>query len=89
MTLRTLELPPHAMVVKLADPDSITDDEDIEYNAWCTAKVTAELLDVRESGMEPPLLKTHYPFDAPDGSTDDTVSLDRDGLVVIVDGGAA
>lgn len=87
--MRTLIMPTIVDVVPGANPDAVNDEEDIAYNAHCTELVRSELVREREAGHEPPTLRTHYPFDAMDGSTDDTVSLNRDGDVVIIDAGAA
>jgi len=86
--IRTITIPPHSAIVAGADDDDPSDEHDIAYNAWATETLTRALLEERARGVEPPLVKSHYPHDAPDGSTDDTLSLDRDGLIVVIDAGA-
>lgn len=65
---------------------ALTDEQDISYNADCTAAVVGRLLELRAAGAEPPLLRTFYPDD--DEQSADLVSLDRDGNVVVLDPGS-
>ncbi len=91
-TIRTIELPPHSHIIPGADDANPSDEHDEAYNAWATDLLTRALLEERAAKAEgddsPPLVKTHYPHDALDGSTDDTLSLDREGLIVVIDTGA-
>ncbi|MEN0021981.1 MAG: hypothetical protein AAGC61_01780 [Microbacterium sp.] len=64
----------------------MTDEQDIAYNAHCTAAITGRLLELRAAGAEPPMLRTFYPHDDEDSA--DLVSLDRDGNVVVLDAGS-
>lgn len=64
----------------------MTDEQDIEYNAHCTAAIVGRLLELRAAGAQPPLLRTFYPDD--DEQSADLVSLDRDGGVVVLDPGS-
>lgn len=64
----------------------VTDEQDIAYNAHCTAAIVGRLLELRAAGAEPPMLRTFYPHD--DEHTADLVSLDRDGCVVVLDPGS-
>jgi hypothetical protein len=64
----------------------MTDEQDIAYNAHCTAVIVERLLELRAAGAEPPLLRTFYPDD--DDESADLVSLDRDGGVVVLDPGS-
>lgn len=74
-------LPAITDVISGVDPENVTDDQDRFWNAHCTAIVRAAL-------EQSPYVRTHYPYDLPDGSSDDTVTLDDDGEIVIVDEGA-
>lgn len=89
--IRTVVIPPHSEVIAGADDADPSDEHDEAYNAWATEKLTQALLEERaakpEGDTSPPLVKSHYPHDAPDGSTDDTLSLDRDGRIVVIDTG--
>lgn len=76
----TITLPPVEYVVAGADPENLTDEQDKAYNAHCT-----EL--VKDFAREHGTVRTHYPFDLPDGSSDDTVALNDEGELVILDGG--
>ncbi len=82
MVYPTINLPPIQEVIPEASPEYPTDDQDKRWNAHCTELVTAF---AKEHGT----VRTHYPFDAPDGSTDDTVQLDSEGRVQVLDGGVA
>jgi len=64
----------------------VTDEEDIAYNAHCTAVIVDRLLELRAAGAEPPMLRTFYPHD--DDESADLVSLDNDGCVVVLDPGS-
>lgn len=63
-----------------ADP---TDEQDIAYNAECSALVMAFL---KERGG---YAVTHYPGAPEDGSADDVVALDDAGRIIVLDGGAS
>lgn len=77
----TLTLPAVQEVFPFVDPKHYTDEVDRAYNVHCTGLVKA-------FAAAHGTIRTHYPFDAPDGSTDDTVTLDADGNVVVLDEGA-
>ncbi|QKN87723.1 hypothetical protein IXEL_22 [Microbacterium phage Ixel] len=80
MTYPTINLPRIEEVVPGAFPSMPTDDEDRAWNAHCTELVKAF---AKEHGI----VRTHYPFDLPDGSSDDTVTLDDSGEIIILDAG--
>lgn len=80
MTYPTITLPPIEEVVPGTDPKHPTDEQDRAWNAKCTELVKA-------FAAEHGVIRTHYPFDLADGSSDDTITLDEDGEVVILDGG--
>ena len=76
----TINLPRIEDVVPGVDPEHVTDEEDRTYNAHCTALVEEF---ARANGGT---VRTHYPFDREDGSTDDTVVLGYSGLSVVDEG---
>lgn len=81
--MKTLTMPDHSIVVPGYKPhDPVTDAQDIAYNQECNRLILEAL------GIEPEV-KVHYPFDAPDGSTDDTLGLNEDGAIVVLDSGAS
>lgn len=86
--MRTLTMPDHSIVVpsyKLGD--EVTDEQDIAYNQACNQIITTALVAGRSAGSLVPLVKTHYPFDLPDGTSDDTVSLGHEDEIVVIDTG--
>lgn len=89
--MKTLTMPDHSVVVPgyVAGETVVTDEQDIEYNRICNQIITTELESQRSSGVLVPMAKTHYPFDMPDGSSDDTVSLGHEGEIIVLDTGAA
>lgn len=81
--MRTLIMPDHSIVAPgYKSGDVITDEQDIAYNQECNRLI-------KEALASEPEVKTHYPFDLPDGSSDDTVALDDNGEIFVVDAGAA
>ena len=80
MTYPTVQMPRIEEVVPGVDPENPTDAEDRAWNAHCTALALEAL-----KGSQ--YVRTHYPFDLPDGSSDDTITLDEDGQIVVVDAG--
>ena len=80
MIYPTINLPRIEEVIPDADPTEPSDEHDRAWNAHCTGLVEAF---AREHGT----VRTHYPFDLPDGSSDDTVALDGEGRIIILDGG--
>lgn len=80
MIYPTITLPRIEEVVPGVDPENPTDDEDRAWNAHCTSLV-------EEFARTHGTVRTHYPFDLDDGSSDDTVTLDDEGRVIILDGG--
>jgi len=50
--LQTVFLPPIETVVEGVDLTEITDEQDIQYNAWCTAKIKQALLDKRAENQK-------------------------------------
>lgn len=85
--MRTLTMPDHSVVVPGYQlHDEVTDEQDIAYNQECNRLILAALA---EDDSLVPTVKTHYPFDAPDGSTDDTLGLGLEGEIIVLDTGAA
>lgn len=83
MPFPTINLPRIEEVVEgVTNPEQPTDEQDRAWNAHCTELV---INFAKEHGI----VRTHYPFDAEDGSTDDTVTLDVLGEVMILDAGAS
>lgn len=88
--MKTLTMPDHSIVVpgyKLHDV--VTDEQDIAYNQECNRLITEALEAERAAGALVPMIKTHYPFDKPDGSTDDTLGFGSEGELFVLDTGAA
>lgn len=83
MIYPTITLPPIEEVVPGVDPENPTDEQDRAWNAHCAELVLAF---AREHGG---YVRTHYPFDAEDGSTDDTVHLDANGAILVIDQGVS
>lgn len=79
MTHPTLTLPEPKKVLGRKVGASLSDEQDIAYNAECTRLVREAI--AKEGGP----VRTHYPFDAEDGSTDDLVGLDDEGELVILE----
>lgn len=77
----TITMPTLEEVVPGVNPLAPTDQQDRYYNNHCTRLV-------RDALAVSPIIRTHYPYDRPDGSTDDTVTLDAEGNITIVDEGA-
>lgn len=100
--VRCVYLPPHDVVLPGIDMKAITDEQDKAYNAWCTSEIKNQLVsvkaenDVRRANwpadMEMPeyvakdMVRTHYPKD--DFESEDVVSLDRSGEIVVLDAGS-
>lgn len=82
MVFPTITLPTIQEVVPGVNPLDPTDDEDRAWNAHCTELVKA-------FAQEHGIVRTHYPFDHEDGSSDDTVALDTEGEIMILDGGVS
>lgn len=80
MTYPTINLPPIEEVIPGVFAGFPTDEQDRQWNEHCTELVIAF---AKEHGV----VRTHYPFDLPDGSSDDTVTLDKNGDIVILDAG--
>lgn len=76
----TIIMPTVQEVIPGVEPQDVTDEQDRAYNAHCTALII-------EKVPEGSYARTHYPFDLPDGSSDDTVALDGEGRIIILDGG--
>lgn len=89
--MQTLTMPDHSVIVPgyVAGETVVTDEQDIEYNRLCNQIITNALVAERSAGSLVPMVKTHYPFDLPDGSSDDTVSLGHDDEIIVVDTGVA
>lgn len=100
--IRCVYLPPHDVVVSDVDMNNISDEQDIEYNAWCTNEIKRVLAEIEADnvhrrnnwpeGEELPeyvktsMARTHYPAD--DFESEDVVALDRDGEIVVLDSGS-
>lgn len=80
MTYPTLTLPPIDQVVPGADPAHPNPADSDVYNAHCTDVIRFAL-------GQSEYIRTHYPYDLPDGSSDDTLTLGDDGEIVVVDPG--
>ena len=76
----TITMPTLDEVVPGANPENPTPEQADAYNAHCT-----EL--VRKALESSEYVRTHYPFDLPDGSSDDTLALDGAGEIITVDEG--
>lgn len=76
----TLVLPTIDQVFPGVDPANPTPQASDAYNLHCTGLV-------REALAAHGTIRTHYPFDLPDGSSDDTVTLGASGEIVVVDPG--
>ena len=76
----TITMPTLDEVVPGANPESPTPEQADAYNAHCT-----EL--VRKALGSSDYVRTHYPFDLPDGSSDDTLTLNGAGEILTVDEG--
>lgn len=75
--MRTLIMPTKPEVI----PDwQGTPEQEDEYNQECN-RLIVEALQSDE------YIRTHYPFDRPDGSSDDTLTLGDEGEIVVVDPG--
>lgn len=104
-SLRTVFLPAHDGVVPEADPESITDEQDIAYNAWCTQFITRSLRELEEANKSSLATWDHSKFGAPPAhmeramlrtryprdteGSEDVVALDEDGNIVILDAGTS
>lgn len=80
-SLPVLILPKHSDVTPGADNDAPTDEQDIAYNTHCIFLIKENLRELGEGGK----LRTRYPYDTPD--SEDVVTLDRDGDIVVLDMG--
>jgi hypothetical protein len=78
-------LPAIEEIIDVKDPNSPTDAEDAEYNAWCTEKIQKLLKGMAESGVTVAI--TQYPADIFTGERDsrDRVKLDENGNVVVLE----
>lgn len=80
-SLPVLFLPKHSDVTPGADDDAPTDEQDIAYNTHCILLIKENL---RAHG-EGAKIRTHYPYD--DADSEDIVTLDREGEIVVLDSG--
>ena len=101
--LPDLVLPPHDVVIPGADNVFPSDEDDIAYNQWCNETIKNRLEEVRKANeseragwdearfgpvparLERPMIRTHYPDD--DFESEDVVSLDDDGNIIVLDAG--
>lgn len=80
--LETMVLPPHDVLVPGADNVHPSDEHDELYNRLCTERITAQLRSMGPGAM----IRTRYPKD--DNASEDVVTLDEDGAIVVLDAGS-
>lgn len=78
MVYPTLKMPTKPEVVQ---DWTGTPEQEEQYNQECNRLIVEAL---QSSGG---YIRTHYPYNLPDGSSDDTLMLGEDGQIIVIDEG--